>query len=1421
MAFILVQHLDPSHESMMVELLAGTTTLTVRQAAQAMPIERDHIYVIPPGHYLSVKAGTLHLSAPQARHGVRYPFDHLLQSLAADHGALTACVILSGTGNDGSLGLEAVKASGGLVLAQDPAEAAYDGMPSYAIATGMVDRTLAVADMPAVLAEFATGAARAPSHRRAAADGDKAADLGAVIELLRTRGGHDFGLYKTGTLQRRIERRMAMAPGGNAGMARYLKTLASDPKELDALAKDLLIHVTGFFRDPSVFDFLAREIVPPMVCNQPAGQALRVWVAGCSTGEEAYSLVMLFREAATAAKLDLKLHVFASDTDADAVAFARDGLYPETIAADVSPERLARFFIRDAEGYRVSPELRSAVVFTVQDVLADPPFSRVDLISCRNLLIYLRPEAQAKVQALFHFALHENGVLLLGNSEALSGMEGMFEVISKPERLYRRIGRAQPRDVSRLIALGGGTRALARSAPGAAPLREAALAELCRRLVLENYAPASVLINASYDCLYSMGPVGDYLRVVAGTPTHNLLAMAQKTLRARIRATIQQARQKHERAVMTGGLIGSGDGDGPFSIAVHPVASEGEALFLVCFIKEPKSSHRDAGPPPAEDRARVAELEKDLAAVNAELEGAIHDLEISGEEQRVAIEEARSVGEEFQSTNEELLTSKEELQSLNEELTALNTQLQETLEAQRTTSNDLRNILYSTDVATVFLDRALNIRFFTPATKSLFHILPADIGRPLGDLTLAAADRDLLADARAVLDGAPAVEREVETRTGMWHARRVQPYRAQDSTVEGVVVTFRDITGRRRDADALLAAKQTAEQANLAKSRFLAAASHDLRQPLQSLALVHGLLAQTAAGEQAQRLLARFADTLGAMSGMLNTLLDINLLEGGAVRPDVVTFRIKDLLERLRDEFGDHAHARGLSLHVVNSSLRIRSDPRLLGQMLRNLLSNALKYTPKGRVLLGCRRRGALLSIEVWDTGIGIPESEQRAIFDEYHQLDNAARESTRGLGLGLSIVQRLGQLLQHQVRVRSRPGRGSSFSIEVPIVPDAGVPIARHDPIGDQGRAPGANRRTGSILLIEDDREMRELLELLLRDEGHVVVSAPDGASALALAAHFTLQPDLILADYNLPNGMDGLQAADGLRARLHRNIPLIVLTGDISADTLMAISRNDCERLYKPVNATELTEAIQRHLPNTEPGQHAPAITSGTKPARVVFVIDDDQDIRISLRGMLEAEGMVVKDYGDAEGFLADYRPGHDGVLLIDMLLPGMSGLDLLRHIRSAAFRLPAIMITGAGDVSMAVKAMTAGALDFLEKPVRREELLASLARASAQGHDPDALLAGRHAAVQHIAGLTRRQRQIMELVLTGEPSKNIAADLGISQRTVENHRAAIMRRTGTRSLPALVRLALAADGDGEQAGKAAGAPVSERAGGKARTS
>jgi two-component system, chemotaxis family, CheB/CheR fusion protein len=837
---------------------------------------------------------------------------------------------------------------------------------------------------------------------------------------------------------------------------------------------------------------------------------------------------------------------------------------------------------------------------------------------------------------------------------------------------------------------------------------------------------------------------------------------------------------------------------------------------------------------------------------------------------------------------------------------------------------NLQNILNSSGIATVLLDRDLKLRFFTPPATSLFRITAANLGRPLSEITRRFTDDDLLLDAQTVISTSISLWREVEADDGAWYNRRLLPYRPEDNEIEGVLITFADvsemkaaeqeieaarsysnsiidtirqslvvldhelrvvsaspsfyrsfaikpgnavgetlpnlrdhcldvqalrsflnriaaghdvaedyeieidlpprghrvlmlnarkippipparqktllaiddITDRKHSDAALDAAKRQAERANLGKSRFLAAASHDLRQPLQTLALLQGLLSSKVKDPDILKLVMRLGESLDVMSGMLNKLLDINQLEAGIVNPEPQNFPINVLLERLQNEFSDHAKGKGLRCRVIASRQNIRSDQTLLEQIVRNLLSNALKYTNHGKILLGCRRHGDQLRIEVWDTGIGIPDGQLKAIFEEFHQLDNAARERARGLGLGLSIVQRLADLLGHTIDVRSRLGHGSVFSIEVPCV-DAGSgeqpQLVRH-----QSAARVADGEL--ILVVEDDPTIREMLQLVFEAEGYRTVAAADGKSALERIARGDLRPDILVADYNLPNGLSGLDVAVHLRETLNNKLPALIVTGDISTGTLRAIAGAGCIQLNKPIKAQDLTRLVRAQLTaprqNPEPSQN---IRSAKLPiaasAPTVFLIDDDDALREAMRELIEQEGRLVKTFASAEAFLDAYRPGRKGCLLVDAHLPGVGGLALLQQLKAEDHGLRSIMITGHGDVAMAVEAMKAGAIDFIEKPVSRDELLASIDRALELTRDSMALSAWREGAAARIAALTPRERQIMDLVIAGQPNKIIAADLHVSQRTVENHRAAVMKKTHSKSLSDLVRLSIAA--------------------------
>ena len=1394
-AFILILHLDPTHDSMMVDLLRGHTGLKVVQAAEGMALRPGCLHVIPPGVFLTVAQRKIQLSEPSSGRAVRLPFDVLLQSLAKDAAAQSACIVLSGTGTDGSLGIADIHAAGGLVIAQDPKEAGYPGMPESAIGTGLVAQILPTDQIAAALDRFlSVGAADSePTSSKAKRREDTArlaeeSDNTSYDDLLSFVGAHaaqDLSLYKRGTLERRITRRMALLGLEPNEKARYLAILRSDAEERAQLSADLLIHVTSFFRDPAVFDHLSETAVPGLVAAMSADRPLRVWVAGCSTGEEAYSLAITCVEAIEATGSSVRLQILASDIDPEAIAVARAGFYAKDIEASVSPARLARFFVPADGGWRVRSVLRDMIVFTVADLLSDPPFSKIDLVSCRNVLIYLSPEAQKRVVARCCFALRPGGLLLLGAAEMPGQSDGCFAVEDKEARLWRRVGRSHPGDLHLAI----GKRGEASAPHGRAPIRRTSLADLCRQIVLENYAPAAILLNTRLECLYLLGPTEKYLKITQGHPDPGIVGMLPKALRSRFRAAVADCTPANPVVTIPGVRISGSTG---FTIALHLVSagqagSAGpEPLLLACFLDTPRPAEGSAA---AGQAGRSADLEGDLEAMRNELHDALRDLEQEVEAHSADAAEALSVNEEFQSTNEELLASKEELQSLNEELTALNSQLQETLERHRTTANDLQNVLYSTDVATLFLDLDLNIRFFTPAARAIFRVIPTDVGRPLADLAAVSRDDDLAADAREVLASSDPKEREIAGAEGIWFLRRIQPYRAEGGRVEGVVITYVDITERKRTNAALVAAMREAHRATAAKSRFLAAASHDLRQPLQSLALLHDLMARGRRQAEAARLATLLDRTLSSMTEMLDALLDVSRIESGIIRPAMRPVIIAPLMQRLADEFGPLCSLKGLTLRKVLCKAWVRTDPQLLEQILRNLLSNALKYTPKGGILLGCRRKGEQMTILVCDSGIGVAESEKTAIFDAYHQVDGTSSLAGHSLGLGLSIVQRLAQLMGHPISVRSTPGKGATFMISLPIVaaaPDAlPPPQAAADPTG-------AERQTGTILLVEDDQSLRNLLTEILENAGHTVIAKATAQDALVWVGGDVAPPDLLLSDFHLHGGMNGLMLAQELPDVLGGAVPTIILTGDITSATRQEIAQSDYQLMVKPVMPDVLLARISDLMLQARTAKSK----TTDRPGTTLHVVDDDPIIRETTRRLFEAEGWSVFTYPSAEAFLASPRPGGAACLLVDGLLPGMDGVALVKRLRSEGSQLPAVMLTGHGDAAMAVAALKAGASDLIEKPASAADLLASVRAAMAQMEDGRVRAERRKAAQSRFSDLTAREREVLARVLEGAPNKIIADDLKINQRTVENHRAAVMRKTGAASLPALVRLALAAD-------------------------
>ena len=1476
LAFVVIQHRTPNNERLLAELLAKVTPLSVETAEDDIVLEPDHIYIAPAGRLPTMEGGRLRIREPQLPADAALPIDIFFRTLGTDQQEKAVCVVLSGTGSDGTNGLRSIKECGGLVVVQDPATADYDGMPNSAIATGMADYILPPEHIPGTLVDFVRQpylGSRAAQEGQAVAALAPDATLDRILDRLAAHTKRDHRAYKIKSLTRRVERRMGIQH--IAGMPDYLAFLDSHPAEIDLLSQDILISVTRFFRDRPAFEVLARDFIGPLTRNPPAGRPIRAWVPACASGEEAYSIAMLLMEACAQTDPPLDIRVFGSDVDSRALNVARAGLYPDTIAVDVSPERLARFFTKVEGGYKVAKALREAVTFAQHNLLNDPPFSNLDLVSCRNVLIYIEAAAQKTIFAMLHFALAPNGGLFLGTAETVDARSELFAPLSKKWRLYQKVGLTHGNAI-RVPATGGEAAATAPAPAPLASLRGTSPAEIIRQALLLEYAPAAVLIDNLYRVQYLFGPTGDFLDLPTGEPPWDLTAMTRGELRLKLRAAIAKALASHDRVQVAGIRHKRHDTAVPVTILVIPVRFPRgrDDLLLVTFTFGDVAAAAPVAvaAPMLTDTAGTDQLEYELRLTREELNDTIEELGATTETLRIANEEILSIGEEYQSTTEELETSKEELQSLNEELSTLNTQLHEKVEELEVTTNDLTNLLSSTDIATVFLSPDLRIKRYTPTATRLFTLLPQDAGRPITDISRRFTDPELVADILSVLKSLAPSEREVTVDGDSTFLRRIQPYRTQDGRIEGTVITFSDVTlmkrtslalalrarqhkliadlghydltgedgpdtltdaahliaeglgadgvailgpappdrrsgdaesltllgsvgfsvpqggavtfradmatlvgrvfrsrqplivenfatdqrvraalplpggrvasgvgvafggelrgpsvlavfshaperfstadlefvqaiasvlglvieragtlrmaradrdfaqaivdtvrepllvldetlrvvgasaafhrvfattpngtlghplsetagglladavlrrsleriipedtvidaleivigpspGERRTLllnarrlnqagqlillamedvteqahvrEALAAAKATAEQASASKTRFLAAASHDLRQPVQALVMFQHLLTMQPQGEAATKLLVSLGNALGALTAMLDDILDVSRLDAGIIEVAPRPCLVQPMIASLCAEVTPLAEAAGLSLRGMPTSLAVRSDPKLLVRILRNFIANAVKYTDAGRILVGCRRSGRNLRIQVWDTGRGIAENQLTSIFEEFHQVGNPERDRRQGLGLGLAIVERLAALLHHPIQVRSMLGKGSVFEILVPLAyPD--------DPIPEEE---GAVKLDGSggerVLVIDDDPAVLDGVEAFLQEQGYDVVAAPDGDTALERLRNRS--PDLIIADFRLKATENGPDVIRRLERHFGTPLPGILLTGDTSPERIREATGSGFLLLHKPLGPQDLLVAMQRAL-------------------------------------------------------------------------------------------------------------------------------------------------------------------------------------------------------------------------------------------------
>jgi two-component system CheB/CheR fusion protein len=1210
MAFIVVQHLDPTHESLLPEILAKKTTMAVSLATAGEAVKPDHVYVIPPDALLTVHEGLIEVKRRTSAPERPFPVDLLFSSLAVAYGEGAIGVVLSGGDADGSLGLSEIKHAGGFTFAQQPESARFPMMPRHAIETGCVDLVLRPKEIAGELARLTRRFRVAEPSLESKSEGtrdigtDEHAVLAHIFQRLRSAHGVDFTHYKRTTIRRRIERRMMLRR--IESLDEYRESLDRDPSELAALYQDFLIRVTEFFRDPAAFDALRQDVLPTLCESRSPKEPIRIWVPGCATGEEVYSVAIAVLEYFGDGLPPLKIQIFGTDVSEVALETARAGVYGINALQEVSAERLKRFFIQQNGEYRIAKDIRDLCLFARQDVTRDPPFSRLDLISCRNLLIYLDEVAQRRVLRTFHYALRPHGMLFFGPAESIAQSPELFEQIDSRWRVFRRIPNtgggaiAARGDVPALLALEPeGTAASLRGEADSLP-REA------DRLLLARFAPACVLVNQALTILQFRGQTGPYLEPAGGPPSFDLRRVIRPELLVQILPAIGETSNT--------GVASRRDvrlDTREISIEVIPLAASGGGQsFLILFDDGSRLPVGRSLPAPGpavtesdKDR-RLAHVERELEGMREYIRAAIEAHEAVQEELRSAHEEMLSANEEFQSTNEELETSKEELQSANEELTTtideLRSRNQELarlnreLDAAQRTSQAARayadTIIQSVREPLAVLDGTLRILRVNSAFAANVAIPREEIeGRFLHEVGDARWNiPDLHQRLRALLaSGQPLEDWEV-TWDHLPQGRQVMSLSARRipgdvDRAEQLLLAIQDVTAR-ADMTARLVA--SGEQ----KDQFIAMLGHELRHPLTPITHAVYLLRKSHQNPATIELLETIDTQTQTLLRFVNELLDLSRISHGLIeiRPERldVAAVARDAVHALQPFIEERQHV--VSLLLPAAPLYVRGDPGRLRQVVSNLVENAAKYTePGGRITVSLEQRGDEAVLAVSDTGIGIDAENLERIFEPFTRSDQPLARPSRGLGIGLSVVRRIVELHRGRIRVTSAgSGAGSEFVVSLPIwAADMRADRGSENVVNTS--APSVALRARRVLIVDDHEEMRTSISRLARAWGHEVVVAADGASALSLAEAF--QPECAIVDVSMP-GMSGIELGRRLRRRFPpAQLCLIALTGYADAAIRDAcLTAGFDAHLVKPGEIRELERLLGGDRADADASQH-----------------------------------------------------------------------------------------------------------------------------------------------------------------------------------------------------------------------------------------
>ncbi len=1151
MAYVVILHLSPDHDSKLAQVLQMVSKIPVTQVTEKVQITPNHVYVVPPNQHLTMEDCFIIVSPNISTEDRRAPIDIFFRTLADQHGPRAVCVVLSGTGANGSMGLKRIKERGGAAFVENPREAQFNEMPRNSIATDLVDEVLNVAEIPAKIiayrdslntVQIVENAEKRPEDQQQA--------LREIFTNLKVRTGHDFSNYKRPTLLRRIERRINVH--GLPDLPAYAKYIQDNKAESTALLKDLLISVTNFFRDKKAFDMLEQEILPVLFTGKKFEDQVRIWVAGCATGEEAYSIAMLCTEKISGSIDAPKIQIFATDIDDTAIATGRAGLYSINDLADVSPERLHRFFTKEGDCFRIKREVRETVMFANHNFLKDPAFSRLDLVSCRNVLIYLNHIAQERAIQTFHFALNPTGFLLLGNSESVDGATDLFATYTHENHIFQR------RQVTpRSYPVPESVPHFAVNRPRFADLSQIhenkaleriSFADLHQQL-LEEYAPPSLIVNEEYDILHLTEKAGRYLQITGGEISKNLLQLVKPQLRLELRSTLYQATQRKSPVEVKGVKVTIDNDTEIINIHARPVLRPGDAargFILVLF--EPASGEEKPGVLLASDEPITKQLEEELARLKVQLNASGEQHEFQAEELKASNEELQAMNEELRSASEELETSKEELQSINEELLTVNQELKIKIEETSLSSNNLQNLINSAGIGTVFLDRSFRVVLFTPAARSIFNLIPGDYGRPLSDITHKLDYNELQQDVERVLDDLSITEREVKTKDGRIFLMRVLPYRTTEDHINGLVITFVDITKLKTAEEALRISEErlrvtvdtatdyaiinlnkegliegwnggaqrifeykpeeiigkpgaiiftpedraadvpekemkTAREEGRApderwhirsdgsrfylsgvmrpiynpeltgyvkvardmteqklleqqKDDFIGIASHELKTPITSIKayteMLREMYGEANEGKGAEMLI-KLDEQVDRLIELMRSLLNTTVLSAGRILLSTERFNISELINQQVSDLKPTIKNHVIKL-VLEEDLFVTADKRRIGEVITNLVSNAIKYSPNGRdIIITSKKINTEVEVCIKDYGIGVPEDMKDKIFERFFRVPTTQIDTFPGLGLGLYISATIVQMHKGKIWVNSKLNKGALFCFTLP----------------------------------------------------------------------------------------------------------------------------------------------------------------------------------------------------------------------------------------------------------------------------------------------------------------------------------------------------------------------------------------------------